>query len=150
MLFVRRAAMICGVIGVSAVVCADVRAQQPAATAATAKPPSLVVPPADAPGPDKFVGQWDYNAVESVNAATGRPEQAARSATQRRGGVPAAAPAGGGGRRGRRRRRRRDRSAIRSAAGVATAGAAQRADDRATIATWPAICSKCPSGSSSR
>ena len=100
MLFVRRAAILCGVIGASAVVCAGVHAQQPAATAATAKPPSPVVVPADAPGPDKFVGQWDYNAVESVNAATGRPEQAARSATQRRGGVPTGAPASGGGRGG--------------------------------------------------
>jgi hypothetical protein len=32
--------------------------------------------------PDVFGGVWDYNAEESVNAATGRPEQSPRSATQ--------------------------------------------------------------------
>ncbi len=32
--------------------------------------------------PEMFGGLWDYNAEESVNAATGRPEQSPRSATQ--------------------------------------------------------------------
>jgi hypothetical protein len=47
-----------------------------------------------------FIGVWDYNANDSVNAATGRPEQSPRSATQRtpgaRGGMD------GAGRSGRR------------------------------------------------
>jgi hypothetical protein len=34
-------------------------------------------------GPEAFNGLWDYNDVDSVNAATGRPEQAPRSATSR-------------------------------------------------------------------
>jgi hypothetical protein len=32
--------------------------------------------------PEMYGGLWDYNAEESVNAATGRPEQSPRSATQ--------------------------------------------------------------------
>jgi hypothetical protein len=32
--------------------------------------------------PEMYGGLWDYNAEESVNAATGRPEQRPRSATQ--------------------------------------------------------------------
>ena len=60
--------------------------------------------------PAEFAGLWDYNATESVNAATGRPEQAPQSATQRgtggagggaprggRGGVPSSAPSSRGG-----------------------------------------------------
>jgi hypothetical protein len=58
--------------------------------------------------PEMFVGVWDYNAEESVNAATGRPEQSARSATQpgaggqRSGGggttrMPLPRPTAGGG-----------------------------------------------------
>jgi hypothetical protein len=56
--------------------------------------------------PELFGGLWDYNAEESVNAATGRPEQAPRSATQpggtaqRAGGGTVRLPiprAGGGG-----------------------------------------------------
>jgi hypothetical protein len=35
--------------------------------------------------PELFAGVWDYNDEDSVDAATGRPEQAPRSATQRRG-----------------------------------------------------------------
>lgn len=41
-----------------------------------APPPSFVHPP------EMFGGLWDYNPEESVNAATGRPEQSGRSATQ--------------------------------------------------------------------
>jgi hypothetical protein len=37
--------------------------------------------------PDQFAGVWDYNAQESVNAATGRPEQSPRSATARTPGA---------------------------------------------------------------
>ncbi len=49
--------------------------------------------------PPEFAGRWDYNAAESINVVTGRPEQAPRSATQRggttRGG--GATPTGRGG-----------------------------------------------------
>jgi len=38
--------------------------------------PAVPVPVANAPGPASFVGSWDYNAEESVDAKTGRPEQA--------------------------------------------------------------------------
>lgn len=58
--------------------------------------------PANAGGvhqPAEFAGRWDYNAAESVDAGTGRPEQAPRSATQRgvgpaggRGAAPAGRP----------------------------------------------------------
>ena len=53
------------------------------------------VPLGRAPGPPAFVGRWDYNAEESVDATTGRREQ---SPAQRR-----RVPAGGqdGGDRGR-------------------------------------------------
>lgn len=58
--------------------------------------------------PEMFVGLWDYNAEESVNAGTGRPEQSPRSATQpggsgqRSGGggtvrLPLPRPTAGGG-----------------------------------------------------
>jgi len=62
--------------------------------------------PAEAPSLGRFVGLWDYNEQESVNAANGRPEQAPVSATQR--GVPAARGGnggrGGGGGRGQQQR----------------------------------------------
>jgi hypothetical protein len=45
--------------------------------------------------PDAFSGVWDYNDELSVDAATGRPERAPRSATQRAAGASAAS---GGGR----------------------------------------------------
>jgi hypothetical protein len=38
-----------------------------------------------APAPSAFEGRWRYNAQDSLNVATGRPEQAPRSATQRGG-----------------------------------------------------------------
>jgi hypothetical protein len=51
--------------------------------------------------PADFAGVWDYNADESLNAATGKPEQAPRSATQRgRGAAGTARTGGGGGRSG--------------------------------------------------
>jgi hypothetical protein len=60
--------------------------------------------PPDAAGPEKFNGTWDYNAQLSVNAATGRPEQAPRSATQRTQPPPqqprSGDPNGGSGGRG--------------------------------------------------
>ena len=46
-------------------------------------PTGFPAPPPGAAGPDKFNGTWDYTPQFSVNAATGRPEQAPRSATQR-------------------------------------------------------------------
>lgn len=39
--------------------------------------------PLSVPRPDQFAGVWDYNPSESVNVATGRPEQSPRNATQR-------------------------------------------------------------------
>ena len=45
--------------------------------------------------PDAISGVWDYNDALSVDAATGRPERAPRSATQRAIGAPA--PGTGGG-----------------------------------------------------
>jgi hypothetical protein len=51
--------------------------------------------------PGDFAGTWDYNADESLNAATGKPEQAPRSATQRgRGATTPARTGGGAGRSG--------------------------------------------------
>jgi hypothetical protein len=48
-----------------------------------------------APHPiELLAGQWSYNPDESINIATGRPEQAPRSATQR---TPGARAGGGGG-----------------------------------------------------
>jgi len=55
-------------------------------------PPETPVASSIAPGQDHFGGLWDYNADNSVDAATGRKEQGPRSATQRRGGVPGTAP----------------------------------------------------------
>lgn len=56
----------------------------------TAEPPERM--PAQSTLPAAFAGMWDYNPTDSINVATGRPEQTPRSATQR--GV---APAGGRG-----------------------------------------------------
>ena len=75
---------------------------QPASQTQTKTPPQTQVPVPltppvtpvvsnDAPGQDHFAGIWDYNADDSVDAATGRKEQGPRSATQRRGGLPGAA-----------------------------------------------------------
>lgn len=48
--------------------------------------------------PDALTGSWDYNDALSVDAATGRPERAPRSATQRAlAPPPRPQPAGGGG-----------------------------------------------------
>jgi hypothetical protein len=80
-------------------------------SAALGAPASAVAPPLGAvaanPTPELFGGVWDYNPEESVNAATGRPEQLPRSATQpsgtgqRAGGgtvrLPLPRPGGGGG-----------------------------------------------------
>src|SRR5690349_3068004 len=60
------------------------QAQSAQITSQTPQPSAVSHPP------EHFVGLWAYNAAESVNAATGRPEQAPRSATTNR--------AGGGGR----------------------------------------------------
>jgi hypothetical protein len=54
-------------------------------TAGAQQPQDIPTPvaAAEAAGPEAFSGLWDYNDVESVNAATGRPEQVPRSATTR-------------------------------------------------------------------
>jgi hypothetical protein len=66
-------------------------AAPPRETAARSSPaptkPPEPSPTAEAPGPEAFSGIWDYNAEESVNALTGRQEQAPRSATARRPGA---------------------------------------------------------------
>jgi hypothetical protein len=79
--------------GLAAIVAASsVRAQQASA-----------VPPAPRPAvsaefaAEMLAGVWDYNDQDSVDAATGRPEQAPRSATQRRGAPVGAGTAGRGG-----------------------------------------------------
>ena len=46
--------------------------------------------------PEVLSGVWDYNDALSVDAATGRPERAPRSATQRANQPGGAPPAGGG------------------------------------------------------
>ena len=53
-------------------------AQEPSAARIVAAPPR----PGSAPNAS-IAGLWDYNAALSVDAATGRPEQAPQSATQR-------------------------------------------------------------------
>jgi hypothetical protein len=42
--------------------------------------------------PEALAGIWMYNALQSVNAATGRPERVPRGATQRAGGIVPAVP----------------------------------------------------------
>lgn len=54
------------------------------------------VAPAVAHDKSEFAGTWDYNAEESINIQTGRPEQRPRSATQRGGGATPPATGGGG------------------------------------------------------
>ncbi len=66
-------------VGVTAGLCGLLLVLSPRAGAQSGQPP------ADARAvqiPQSFAGLWDYNAEESVNAATGRPEQSPRSATQ--------------------------------------------------------------------
>lgn len=56
--------------------------------------------PPDPAATAAFAGVWDYNALESVNAATGRPEQTPQNAARRNpaaGQPPAAGGSGGGG-----------------------------------------------------
>jgi hypothetical protein len=60
------------------------------------KLPVTPVADANSPGPDHFVGLWDYNADQSVDAATGRKEQNPRT-SQRRGAATSNAPAAGYG-----------------------------------------------------
>ncbi|MEO8482636.1 MAG: hypothetical protein ABI634_10530 [Acidobacteriota bacterium] len=78
----------------------------PAAAAVRQNPAPVPVPEVEVSqhAPADFAGAWEYNAAESLNAATGKPEQAPRSATQRgrgtasaRGGGAAGGRAGGDG-----------------------------------------------------
>ncbi len=68
-------AILCGGLALGLMV----GAPAPAARQSTAP----VAAAAGAPKPDQFAGQWDYNPAESTNAATGKPEQDPKSATQR-------------------------------------------------------------------
>jgi hypothetical protein len=71
-----------GVIALLLILGVDMYGQQQGpATSVTARPIS----------PDVITGVWDYNDSLSLDAATGRPERAPRSATQRTLGAAAAA-----------------------------------------------------------
>lgn len=48
-----------------------------------ARGPAASAAPGHTVSADAFSGSWDYNATLSVDAATGKPEQAPRSAAQR-------------------------------------------------------------------
>ncbi|HEY7475438.1 MAG TPA: hypothetical protein VH679_10535 [Vicinamibacterales bacterium] len=67
---------------------ADLRGQQ-----GPVPPPA----PSDPAATAVFAGTWDYNALESVNAATGRPEQNAQNPARRNPAVPGQPPGGAGG-----------------------------------------------------
>jgi hypothetical protein len=71
-----------GCAAISLLFAAEVRAVQGQAPAASSIPHA----------PSQFEGVWTYNADESINIATGKPEQAPRSAVARRGSAPV--PAG--------------------------------------------------------
>jgi hypothetical protein len=60
--------------------------------------PTEAVPESSHHLPGDFAGAWAYNAQESVNAATGKPEQAPKSATRGGGRGPTPADPGGAGR----------------------------------------------------
>lgn len=81
--------VLCTVIVALAMTGWTVLAQSPQHTAGSSLPAS--------PLPDTFSGSWDYNPELSVDAATGRPEQAPRSAVPRSLSTAAAAPAARGG-----------------------------------------------------
>ena len=86
--WLTRAALLSGLASVVATGVVRVEArQQPPAPPST--PSSNGVPHP----PEQFVGLWAYNPDESINAATGRPEQSPRSATQR---TPAGRTGGAG------------------------------------------------------
>ena len=88
----------CGVLAWLLVAVLRLGAQEPAAPPAVPEPENQASP---APHPKAdFAGTWDYNADESVDIRTGRPEQRPRSATQRGTGTNPAARAGTGGGRG--------------------------------------------------
>ena len=98
----RRVIVSAVITGLSIAGAAGGRAQQerPASAAAPAEVRTLSTEAIA----EKFVGFWDYNAQDSVNAATGRPEQNPRSATQRAPGATAARAAAGRRRQQRGRR----------------------------------------------
>jgi hypothetical protein len=98
--FLRRAVSVCGLVCLASMPADPAYARQ-ASVVQPGLSPALPLTRSDQiiHTPTDFAGDWDYNAEESVNAATGRPEQNPKSATQRavaaRGA--GAAPAGGGG-----------------------------------------------------
>jgi hypothetical protein len=57
-------------------------------------PPPTPVVATNAPGPEQFSGIWDYNADQSVDAATGRREQNPRTSQRRGAATSAMAPVG--------------------------------------------------------
>ena len=78
-----------GVVVVIVMLAVSPEAQQPRSSG-----PTMTVTARNI-SPDILSGKWDYNDALSVDAATGRPERAPRSATQRPAGPPPA-PTGGG------------------------------------------------------
>lgn len=86
MRFLARVVLPCA-LGVAALVMLpSVRAQTSQTSQSSASSPA-----ANAPAPEQFNGVWDYNADESINVATGRPEQApasARRTAPRQGSTP--------------------------------------------------------------
>jgi len=76
--FFRRAA-IAGGVWLACASATTMRAQQPTALDPTPAPGRVT----SANAPALFVGHWDYNDEESINAGTGRREQVPESATAR-------------------------------------------------------------------
>jgi hypothetical protein len=91
----RRIPVSSGLVGLFVLGAAAGHAQQgtPASGSSSAAAAGGASTVASAPVVERFAGAWDYNPQDSINAATGRPEQNPRSATQR-------APGGTGGRSG--------------------------------------------------
>jgi hypothetical protein len=91
--WLERASLLSGLAVTVMTVFVQVEARQQAPQ--TPAPPPVPQQSSVQHRPEEFAGQWAYNPDESVNAATGRPEQAPRSATQR--SVPARAGGAGAG-----------------------------------------------------
>jgi hypothetical protein len=92
----RRIPVSSGLVGLFIVGAAGGHAQQGTPASGPATPPSLVAAAASPTVLERFNGGWDYNPQDSINAATGRPEQNPRSATQRTPGGTGGRGSGGG------------------------------------------------------
>jgi hypothetical protein len=89
MRFPHRVALIC-VIGLAAA---------PAVVSTSPQDPQepTSLPLSSGPGPERFNGQWDYNPIDSINIATGRPEQSPSTARRLGPGAAARPPSPGAG-----------------------------------------------------